>query len=125
MASGNTTRMESSQVITDKLHLACAVFEAGSINPWICTYPEVFSVSMCRGVCYLGAYSESTEHILIRDRFGIKFLEDAPYIVHACGLDPNMATAEDMDRWNARLKCLYCNSWRIMSWRDAVHLPVC
>ena len=59
----------------------------------------------------------------IQNRFNIQYFEDAPHIVHACGLDPNVATVEDMDRLNARLKCLVCNIPYINSSRDAVSLP--
>ncbi|KAF8548382.1 hypothetical protein OG21DRAFT_1526530 [Imleria badia] len=55
----------------------------------------------------------------IWDRFSIEYAEAAPYVVHACGLDPNVATVEDMERRNARLQCLSCQDW-CYSWREAV-----
>ncbi|KAI9570858.1 hypothetical protein HD554DRAFT_2079531 [Boletus coccyginus] len=60
----------------------------------------------------------------IQDRFKVKYLKAAPYIVHACGLDPNVATVEDMDRRNARLKCLPCNDSYIRNWKGSVRLSV-
>jgi hypothetical protein len=64
----------------------------------------------------------------ISHQFGITYVEEAPYIAHVCGLDPNVVTAEDMDRRNARLKCLsrpcsnFTSSW---SWRNAVRTNLC
>lgn len=115
--SNETTRIESANTPTDKLHLACAVFATYSIT----LYPEVLSAMQYRG--------KSHEYISecaspIQSRFAIRHLEDAPYIVHACGLNPNVATVEDMDHRNARLKCLSCKPPHIRSWRNAVRLPV-
>ncbi|KAF8547777.1 hypothetical protein OG21DRAFT_848516 [Imleria badia] len=111
VASSSAARMESTQAPTDKLRLACAVF----VDNTVACYPELLS---CLPVSDSIDYSEPNLSIL--DRFNVKFLEEAPYIVHACGLDPHVATAEDMDRRNARLKCLSCNDSRIMPWRDAL-----
>lgn len=115
--SSGATHGESSQPPTDKLRLACAVFNIGFIVTW---YPEVFS-SMTY-YPYSIFMKDWDLHKSIRDRFNVRFLEDAPYIVHACGLDPNVATVEDMDHRNARLKCMYCNKHQIYirGWRDAV-----
>lgn len=54
------------------------------------------------------------------DRYDVGFSEDASYVIHACGLDPNVTTPEDTDRRDARRKFLFCSEPRIMSWRSAV-----
>lgn len=53
--------------------------------------------------------------------------EKARYVVSLCGLDPDMATADNMDKLNARLTCrLECctmdQRWVGMSWRQTVSL---
>jgi hypothetical protein len=116
VASSGATRMESSQPSTDKLRLACAVFNTGHFIAW---YPEVFSSVPVHADPICGT-KEWECAMSLQDRFDVKFLEDAPYIVHACGLDPNVATVDDMDHRNARLKCLYCNKPYIRGWRGAV-----
>lgn len=118
-ASSKKNRMESSQTAIDKLHLACAVFH----TTFIYTYPEVLATLRYSGDLDSGK-DDSERAVSIEDRFYVRFLKDAPYIVRACGLDPNVATVEDMDRRNARLTCLYCKDQRVRSWRDAVRLPV-
>ena len=127
IASNSTASSKSSQAPTDKLRLACAQFHGGSKGAF--SYPEVFSTSM-RLYRYPGKGDEGDSERTgsLWDRFGIKCIEEAPYIVHVCGLDPNVATAEDMDRRNARLKCLApscSNLTSPWSWREAVRLPLC
>ncbi|KAG8221221.1 hypothetical protein J3R82DRAFT_1383 [Butyriboletus roseoflavus] len=120
-----TTRMEASQAATDKLRLACALFYSRDC-PGIFTPAEVFLVAMHHRVYpTYSVVGDSERTGSIRERFAIGFMEAAPYIVHACGLDPDVATAEDMDRLNARLKCLCCQKSRFGSWRDAVRLSLC
>lgn len=115
--SSSALGLQSSQAKTDKLRLACAVFRGGSIG--IFSYPDI-----------LFTWKNSTEYPKfrendfepigsIKDESVIKYVEDAPYVVQACGLDPNVATAEDMDRRNARIKCV-CGCCRAYSWREAV-----
>ena len=115
VSSSSETPMESFQAPTDKLRLACAVFHTSYTLAW---YPDVFFSMLHRS----GSMWE--RELPIQDRFNVKYSEDAPYIVHACGLDPNVATVEDMDRRNARLKCLVCNNSYIRNWRGAVSLSV-
>jgi hypothetical protein len=115
-SSSGATNIESSQPSTDKLGLACAVFNTRYIITW---YPEVFS-SVLYHPHPTNGVNDRERAMPIRDRFEFNFLEDAPYIVHVCGLDPNVATVDDMDHRNARLKCLYCNKPYVMSWRGAV-----
>ncbi|KAH0829105.1 hypothetical protein J3R83DRAFT_2571 [Lanmaoa asiatica] len=101
-------------------HTGCfrCVFYGGCEG--IFTHPEVLSTVM-RHYSYPNYGESDLERTgSIGDRFGIRFVEEAPYIVHACGLDPNVATSEDMDRRNARLKCLSCQDACIRSWRDAL-----
>jgi hypothetical protein len=124
IASTCTTGSESSQALTgtDKLRLACALFRFGG-GPF--TYPQVFFSSMC-DYEYPGYGELDLERTgSIMDRYDFKYIAEAPYMIHACGLDPNVATADDMDRRNARLKCLSCKDSRIRRWRDAVRLPLC
>ena len=120
--STSTIGSESSQAPADKLRLACALFRDGRVP---LTHPEVFYSSMhhyhyprCDELDF-----ERTGSIF--DRYNIKYVAEAPYVIHACGLDPNVATADDMDRRNARLKCLSCKDSRVRRWRDAVRLPLC
>ena len=123
VASTSTTGSEPSQAATDKLRLACALFSGGVRG--LFTYPDIFFTSM-RHSKYPrldGLDSERTGSIF--DRYDIKYIAEAPDVIHACGLDPNVATADDMDRRNARLKCLSCGNSRVRRWRDAVCLPLC
>ncbi|KAF8421548.1 hypothetical protein L210DRAFT_3572594 [Boletus edulis BED1] len=114
--SSNTLSTESSQTST-KLQLACALFR--TVNG-VFAHPEVFS--MCR------RYSSNSEDDSnpvgpIVKQLDITFMEEAAYIVHVCGLDPNVATVDDMDRRNARLRCLWDdrNSYNlVMNWRNAI-----
>ena len=118
VASSGATPTESPPAPTDKLRLACAVFSEYFWNGSVACYPEVLSsASAC-------PYPVPEPTTSIRDRFSIKFLKEAPYIVHACGLDPNVATVDDVDRRNARLKCLLCNPSCVMTWRGAVRVPI-
>ena len=115
-APGSSRHAEPSQTDSEKLHLACAVFHVGGTGAF--AYPEVLSVSMHNDVM-------SPNHEPHLDTTGVvpglQFLEEAPYIVHACGLDPIVATADDMDHRNARLRCLSCEGCPlIMNWRHAV-----
>ncbi|KAI9454591.1 hypothetical protein HD554DRAFT_2031241 [Boletus coccyginus] len=118
VSSSSETLMESFQAPTDKLHLACAVFTTFHPVTW---YPDVF-FSMLHHLDPIHGKEGWEREMPIQDRFSVKYIEDAPYIVRACGLDPNVATVEDMDRRDARLKCLSCNNPYIRSWRGAVSL---
>ena len=119
-ASSSATHTEPSLRSADKLRLASAVFKKDDIAA---PYPDILFLAFpeLNPTCHEGNL-EGT--VSIRGRFGIEFLEEVPYIVHACGLDPNVATAEDLDRRNARLKCLTCSDpWiPVMDWRSAVGL---
>jgi len=115
-ASNSTKHAESSQTDLDKLHLACAVFRVGSTGAF--AHPEVLSVSTHNDAVFP---SRETHLSAIGVTTGLEFLEEAPYIVHACGLDSGVATVDDMDHRNARLKCLSCDGRTlIMNWRHAV-----
>ncbi|KAG8221238.1 hypothetical protein J3R82DRAFT_1400 [Butyriboletus roseoflavus] len=135
MASSSAGHAELSQTDLEKLHLACAVFHVDGTG--VFAHPEVLSVSMRNDTMFpsheihlstsgamlrrIRRVDESAPTGWIHDRFGLQFLEEAPYIVHACGLDPNVATVDDMNRRNARLKCLSCGGRTlIMNWRHAV-----
>jgi len=115
-ASSTATRIESSPTNADTLRLASVVFKKNDIAA---PYPDILFLAFPERIPtrHEGKLAST---VSIRDRFGIEFLEEAPYIVHACGLDPNVATAEDLDRRNARLKCLTCNDSWVMNWRNAV-----
>lgn len=124
VASSSTTSTGSSQTNMNKLHLACALFNA---DRGAYTYPEVLLVSMHHHH-FPNDAEDNLERIgSIKDRFFIKFVVEAPYIVHVCGLDPNVAPADDMDHRNARLRCLYGSQELhniVMDWRQAVSLPL-
>ena len=111
VAPSSVTPPGSSEAPTNKLRLACAVFIRGHTAT---CYPEVLSSAST------SPYPEGTQPAW--SRFNIRFVKEAPYIVHACGLDPNTATVEDADRRNAGLKCLLCNPSHIMTWRGAVRI---
>ena len=119
------TNAASCKTNLDKLHLACALFDSGGGHR-LFTHPDVFLISTPRQNHFNLDEDVSKSARSIRDQFatGIKFLEEAPYIVHVCGLDPSMATSDDMDRRNARLRCLVCKTPNtiVMNWRDAVCL---
>ncbi|KAG9312157.1 hypothetical protein JVU11DRAFT_7447 [Chiua virens] len=120
--SNNAESDESNLKNLAKLHLACAVFRCRGSD--LFTHREVFFAAM-RFHTYppvRGYVGNQTGANTIQERFNISFLEEIPYIVHTCGLDPNVATADDMDRRNARLTCLACSNSPniIMDWRDAM-----
>ncbi|KAI9453172.1 hypothetical protein HD554DRAFT_2226611 [Boletus coccyginus] len=119
VASGSTRGSESSRAPTDKLRLACALFQGGFEG--VFTHPDVFSTSMRDSTYpYPRVKGDMERTGSLRDRYGIAYAAEAPYVIHACGLDPNVATADDKDRRDARLKCLSCQSSRVRRWRDAV-----
>lgn len=121
-ASSSTGHAEASQTCLDKLQLACAMFCVGRAGPF--THLNALSVSMCeRDFPWSELELERTGSI--RDRFRIEFFEEAPYIVHISGLDPRVATVDDMDHRNARLRCLSCQCQAniTMNWRAAVCHP--
>ena len=120
VSSSSDTPMELFQAPADKLRLACAAFNACHTVTW---HPEVF-FSTLRQMGPIRADEEWSCEMPIQDRFSVKYLVDAPNIVRACGLDPNVATVEDMDRRNARLKCLYCKDSYIRNWKGSVRLSV-
>ena len=115
----STTRAESLNADLDKLHLACALFQTPHAG--VFTHLEVFSVSKLNQY-YPDFCKENSERPgSISDEFGIQFFEEAPYIVDACGVDPHVATVNDMDHRNSRLRCLCCEGWTpTMNWRHAV-----
>ncbi|KAI9462990.1 hypothetical protein HD554DRAFT_2288156 [Boletus coccyginus] len=123
VASGSTRGSESSRAPTNKLRLACALFQ-GSFKG-VFAHPDVFSASMCNSTYPYSMGKGDVERTgSLGHRYGIKYMAEAPYVIHACGLDPNVATADDMDRRDARLKCLSCQSSRVRRWRDAVGVPL-
>lgn len=126
----DTSYAAASRANVDKLHLACAVFHVGDGAFF---HPEILSVLKCNDDPYLNhngisrgniSFEDSSECTgSIYDRFRLQFLDEAPYIVYACGLDPKVATVDDMDRRNARLMCLCCGGHvLVMRWRHAVCL---
>ncbi|KAI9568846.1 hypothetical protein HD554DRAFT_678596 [Boletus coccyginus] len=120
LSSSSTTRAESLGTDLDKLRLACALFQTKCAG--VFAHLEVFSVSILDRI-YPDCKKDDSERLgSISDRFGIRFLEEAPYIVFACGLDPNVATVDNMDHRNARLRCLCCDDSpnTVMSWRGAM-----
>lgn len=136
---GSTRHAKLCQTAMDKLHLACAVFHMGDTGP--CVHPEVLSVSMRNGTMlpvdeellsndgiprWIPCVDNSEHAGSIHDRCGLQFLEEAPYIIYACGLDPNVATVDDMDRRDARLRCLSCwGHTLVMNWKHAVRFALC
>lgn len=119
VSSGSTASSEPSQTPTDTLRLACALFYGHRRG--VFTYPEVFSISLGNYAYPSGHESDSHRSGSIKERYGIVHIEVAPYVIHACGLDPNVATVDDMDRLDLRLKCLHCLG-SPKRWRDAVRL---
>ncbi|KAF8549177.1 hypothetical protein OG21DRAFT_1470336 [Imleria badia] len=109
----------------DRLHLACALFQTA--HPGVFTHVEVFSVSMLNRRYDNDREDDSEHRGSISAGFGVQFLKEAPYIVHACGLDPSVATVDDMDHRNARLKCLFCGGRSfVWNWRHAMwHASSC
>jgi hypothetical protein len=122
VSSTSTTGSESSRAATDKLGLACALFSNGMRGPF--SHPEVFFSSMRNYHYPRGGELDLERTGSICDRYDIKYMAEAPHVIYACGLDPNVASADDMDRRNARLKCLSCKDSRVRRWRDAVRLPL-
>jgi len=123
VASGSPRGSESPQAPTDRLRLACALFQGGFRGAF--THPDMFSTSMCNSTHpYPTGKGDMERTGSLGDRYSITYMAEAPYVIHACGLDPNVATADDMDRQDARLKCLSCRSSRVRRWRDAVSVPL-
>lgn len=128
IAPSSTRHVGSAQTDLEKLHLACAVFHVGGTGAF--AYPEVLSVSVGNDMIFhshdtqlhpFRRPDDSERTGSIYDRFGLQFLDEAPYIIYACGLDPNVATVDDMDERNARLRCLCCGGRTlVMNWRHAV-----
>ena len=103
-----------------KLRLACAIF-CGN-HAYCVNYPRVLFLPM-RPHLYPRKGQLEEEHTgSVCDQYGIEYVAEAPYIIHACGLDPNVATVADMDRRDARLKCLSCQNKSVFSWKLAVRL---
>lgn len=122
--SGSTISTGQSKTNTEKLHLACALFRSGDS---VFSHTDVLLVPA--NYRYSSVYDDEANRDLtvpIEDRFSFEYLVEATTIVQACGLDPSVAMVDDMDRRNARLKCL-CNEWDalniVMDWRSAVCLP--
>ncbi|KAI9454590.1 hypothetical protein HD554DRAFT_2042983 [Boletus coccyginus] len=114
VSSSSEGSMDSFEAPTNKLHLACAVFKIYGTVAW---YPDVLF-----GMAHPLFGGEPWDREMpVQDRFKVKWLEDAPNIVRACGLDPNVATVEDMDRRNARLTCLSCNDSCIRNWKGSLY----
>ena len=124
VTSCSTRGSESSRASSDRLRLACALFQGDFRGAF--THPDVFFTSVRHSAYpYPMGKGDMERTGSLGDRYGIAYMAEAPYIIHACGLDPNVATADDMDRRDARLKCLSCRSSRVRRWRDAVSVPLC
>ena len=108
LSSSGTARAESLDTDLDKLRLACARFQTKCAG--VFSHPDVFSVSVFDRLHPAYEEEDSKRVGSISDRFGIQFLEEAPYIVYACGSDPHVATVDIMDHRNARLRCLCCDT---------------
>ncbi|KAF9234865.1 hypothetical protein BU15DRAFT_52071 [Melanogaster broomeanus] len=55
----------------------------------------------------------------------VELFTGAAHVVRACGMDPQTATVEDMDKRDIRLRCNYCPCTTAkMDWRTAVSLLV-
>ncbi|KAF9234854.1 hypothetical protein BU15DRAFT_52058 [Melanogaster broomeanus] len=55
----------------------------------------------------------------------VQLFTGAAHVIRACGMDPQTATVEDMDKRDIRLRCNYCPyTTTKMSWRTAVSLLV-
>ena len=123
VASGSTNGSGSSQTGTDKLRLACALF-CGRIGG-LFTHPEVFATSVCDSMYprhVLPEHDSEARTGSISNLYGIQYVVEAPYVIRASGLDPNVATAVDIDSQNDRLMCLSCKYLGFKRWRDAVCL---
>ena len=126
VASGSTNGSGSSQTGTDKLRLACALF-CGRIGG-LFTHPEVFATSVCDSMYprhVLPEHDSEERTGSIPNLYGIQYVVEVPYVIRACGLDPNVATVDDMDSRNDRLMCLSCKYLGFKRWRDAVRLVFC
>ena len=119
----HTTGSNSRSAATDKLRLACAMFRGD--HAYCVNYPEVLFVHMHPHLYRRKCQREKEYRGSICGRHGIEYVAEAPYIIHACGLDPNVATVADMDRRDARLKCLSCQNKSVFNWKLAVRLLFC
>ncbi|KAH7884240.1 hypothetical protein F5I97DRAFT_1811758 [Phlebopus sp. FC_14] len=114
-----------------RLKLASAVFIEKQSDTLI-TYPHVLYFTRFN---HAQPYSSDLEHAAavifqarpwsICDSGGqpvVQFFAGAAHVVRACGLDPESATAEDMEKRDARLVCNICSVSPplVRTWKNAV-----
>ncbi|SJL13372.1 uncharacterized protein ARMOST_16814 [Armillaria ostoyae] len=116
-----------------KLNLATTLFHCESCASRL-AYPDVLRHFCCTQLRYISdldlkknrykALWNMPCHTWYADklRFDQVGFDKATAVVKLCGLDPETATAQDMDDMNPRLTCLQCSSTNrrcIISWRAA------
>ncbi|KAF8838078.1 hypothetical protein BDN67DRAFT_934394 [Paxillus ammoniavirescens] len=108
----------------ERLRLASAVFYVPSSGAlWM--FPDFLALSMFHARCYsanVGGLNHHPWSLTNEHGNAIELFKEAAYIVRACGLDPQTATVEDMDKRNARLTCNLCSNPnpRVRTWTDAL-----
>ncbi|KIJ10782.1 hypothetical protein PAXINDRAFT_85538, partial [Paxillus involutus ATCC 200175] len=118
-----------------RLKLASAVFEvkSGSRRGGLLVYPDllahpVFAHHLAGPTAMF--YSKPMGVWSLLDNRGNRIVElfcGASRVVRLCGLDPQTATVDDMDRRNPRLICTQCNhgskTMGVYTWKNAVSCP--
>ncbi|KAF8841801.1 hypothetical protein BDN67DRAFT_966699 [Paxillus ammoniavirescens] len=124
---GHEQERESS---VERLKLASAVFEvkSGLSRGELLAYPDILAHpvfdNLLPGPMF---YTKAMRVWSLFDSHGTSVVElfgGASHVVRLCGLDPQTATVDDMDRRNPRLICRQCNhgskTLGVYTWKNAI-----
>ncbi|KIJ12787.1 hypothetical protein PAXINDRAFT_101010 [Paxillus involutus ATCC 200175] len=114
----------------ERLKLASAVFEvkSGLSRGELLAYPDILAHpvfdNLIPGPMF---YSKAMRVWSLYDSHGTRVVAlfcEASHVVRLCGLDPQTATVDDMDRRNPRLICRQCNhgskTLGVYTWKNAI-----
>lgn len=111
-------------------NLASILFRPSTPHHILCNYTELLLLPIFQSSTLhtrLNVFrSRSSYPWSTRDKDGkpvVRLCREASYVVRACGLDPAVATVDDMECCNARLVCLMCDddtARLVRSWTNAV-----
>lgn len=117
----------------DPLSLAIVTFHCASCEREDLRWPNILAHKCVRGSTYIGApYKRALSTVCAkkgqrfpwRDRKNVFSISPkvaaARSVVAACGLDPDMATHEEMDECEARLVCTACSADPMVQCREAL-----
>jgi hypothetical protein len=100
---------DQKSMLAERLRLTSAVFNVPSSGVlWM--FPDFLAPSMFHTRYYSSRAGQVCHHPWsLTNGHGkavIELLKEAACVVHACGLDPHIATVQDIDKRNACLTCL-------------------